>query len=69
MLERLSARHQTRKPNPTDSPTTSAFLSRFNDSKKSIAAQIESSANPSRLPDISAAISDLEKFVVKNSSP
>ncbi|TXG61491.1 hypothetical protein EZV62_012854 [Acer yangbiense] len=70
MLERLSAHHQTRlethPPNPFDSSTTSAFLSRFNDSKKSIATQIESSADPSRLPDISTAISDLEKFVAKN---
>ncbi|KAK0572713.1 hypothetical protein LWI29_036015 [Acer saccharum] len=71
MLERLSACHQTRletlKPDPSDSSTTSAFLSRFNDSKKSIAAQIESSADPSLLPNISAAISDLEKFVAENS--
>ncbi|KAK2664432.1 hypothetical protein Ddye_003006 [Dipteronia dyeriana] len=71
MLERLSARHQTRletwKSDPSDSSTTTAFLSRFNDWKKSIAAQIESSADPSGLPDISAAISDLEKFVAENS--
>ncbi|KAI9169994.1 hypothetical protein LWI28_020807 [Acer negundo] len=71
MLERLSARHQIRletlKPDPSGSSTTLAFLSRFNDSKKSIAAQIKSSADPSRLPDISAAISDLEKFVAENS--
>ncbi|KAK2653837.1 hypothetical protein Ddye_013693 [Dipteronia dyeriana] len=71
MFERLSARHQTwlenRRPDSSDSSTTSAFLSRFIDWKKSIAAQIESSADPSRLPHISAAISDLEKFVAENS--
>ncbi|KAI9191317.1 hypothetical protein LWI28_006852 [Acer negundo] len=69
MLERLSARHHTQletlKPDSPDSSTTSVFLSRFNNSKKYIAAEIESFAD--RLPDISATISDLEKFVAENS--
>ncbi|KAL5749267.1 hypothetical protein ACOSP7_023870 [Xanthoceras sorbifolium] len=71
MLERLSARHQTRletrKPDSPESSATSAFLSRFNDSKKSIDAQLESASDPSRLVDISFTISDLEKLVAENS--
>ncbi|KAK2645441.1 hypothetical protein Ddye_020636 [Dipteronia dyeriana] len=57
------------KPDPCDSSTTSTFLSRFNDSKKYITTEIESSTDTSRLPDISVAISDLEKFVAKISYP
>ncbi|KAK0605120.1 hypothetical protein LWI29_022928 [Acer saccharum] len=50
-----------------DLETRSTFLSNFNNSKKSITAQIKSSIDSSRLPDISATISDLDKFVVENS--
>ncbi|KAJ4713151.1 Tubulin-folding cofactor C-like protein [Melia azedarach] len=71
MLERLSARHQTRletrKSDSPDPSSTSTFFSRFNDLKKSITCQIESGADPSRLPDISSSISDLEKLVAENS--
>ncbi|KAJ4713655.1 Tubulin-folding cofactor C-like [Melia azedarach] len=71
MLERLSARHQTRletrKSDSPESSTASAFLSHFNDLKKSITSQIECAADPSRLPHISSSISDLEKLVAEHS--
>ncbi|KAJ4713663.1 Tubulin-folding cofactor C-like protein [Melia azedarach] len=71
MLERLSARHQTRletrKSDSPESSSTSAFLSRFNDLKKSITSLNESAADPSSLPHISSSISDLEKLVAENS--
>ncbi|KAJ0049600.1 hypothetical protein Pint_16659 [Pistacia integerrima] len=70
MLERLSNRHQTRletrKVDSLDS-STSAFLSRFNDSKNSITSHLQTTTDPSRLPDISASISALEKLVAENS--
>ncbi|KAJ4713660.1 putative Tubulin folding cofactor C [Melia azedarach] len=71
MLERLAARHETLletgKSDSPDSSSTSAFFSRFNDLKKSITSQIESAADPSRLPDVSSSISDLENLVAENS--
>ncbi|PON86152.1 Tubulin-specific chaperone C [Trema orientale] len=89
MLERLANRHQTRLENSlrsaeTDSSSsstlgfesTSSFLSRFADSKRSIEAQIAQCrlTNPSestqlkpQLDWISASISDLEKLVAQNS--
>ncbi|KAF5747352.1 tubulin-folding cofactor C-like [Tripterygium wilfordii] len=80
MLERLSERHQTRLARKSDSPdssleSTSSFLSRFNDCKRSIDTQLAESseliADPSRLKshlvDISSSISNLEKLVAENS--
>lgn len=71
MIDRLSARHQTRletrKPDSPDSSSTSAFLSRFNDHKNSITSQIQSATDSSCLTDISLSISDLEKLVAENS--
>ncbi|KAJ0048313.1 hypothetical protein Pint_16660 [Pistacia integerrima] len=65
-LERLSYRHQTRlETRKVDSPdsSTSTFLSRFNDSKNSITSHLQTTTDPSRLPDISA----LEKLIAENS--
>ncbi|KAJ7945410.1 Tubulin-folding cofactor C-like [Quillaja saponaria] len=87
MLERLSNRNQTRLDNTltrrsegasASSPwfeSTSSFLSRFYDLKRSIESQlVESqidSSDPTRLKShfekISASISDLEKLVAENS--
>lgn len=71
MIERLSARHQTRlearKPDSLDLSSAYTFLSRFNDLKNSITSQIDTAIDPSRLTDISSSISDLEKLVAENS--
>ncbi|KAJ7956808.1 tubulin-folding cofactor C [Quillaja saponaria] len=87
MLEHLSNRHQTRLDNTltrrsechsSSSPSfesTSSFLSRFSDFKRSIESQLAdsriASSHPaglnSHLEKISASISDLEKLVAENS--
>ncbi|KAL0739605.1 hypothetical protein Bca4012_015815 [Brassica carinata] len=79
MLQRFSARHQSRK---SDSPSstfesTSSFLSQFADSKRSIESRIaesrlassseDSSKIKSDLAEISSSIDDLEKLVAANS--
>ncbi|KAM1041636.1 hypothetical protein ACFX2I_030765 [Malus domestica] len=86
MLDRLSNRHQTRLDNSltrrstesdlSSSPSfesTSAFLSRFSNSKSSIESQLAQCrlSNPtqvkSHLNQISSSISDLENLVAENS--
>ncbi|XVF61618.1 hypothetical protein PTKIN_Ptkin08bG0145200 [Pterospermum kingtungense] len=84
MLDRLSNRHQARLGNSlarrsdstNSSESTSSFLSRFSDSKRSIDSQLADASliaqsDPSRLKshfaDISSSISDLEKLVAENS--
>ncbi|KAJ0105858.1 hypothetical protein Patl1_19355 [Pistacia atlantica] len=65
MLERLTNRHQirleTRKLDSPDSSTTT-FLHRFNDSKNSITSHLQTTTDPSRLPDISTVV----KLVAEN---
>ncbi|ESQ53246.1 hypothetical protein EUTSA_v10025595mg [Eutrema salsugineum] len=86
MLERLSARHQARKSDSPDSSSssssstlesTSSFLARFADSKRSIESRIvesrlaSSSADSSKLKsdlaEISLVIANLEKLLAENS--
>lgn len=88
MLERLSARHQARKsdaPDPSSSSSTlestSSFLAKFSDSKRSIESRIaesrlvssssssstDSSKLKSDLAEISLAINNLEKLLAENS--
>ncbi|XP_010437118.1 PREDICTED: tubulin-folding cofactor C [Camelina sativa] len=86
MLERLSARHQARKsdsPDTSSSSTlesTSSFLAKFSDAKRSIESRIaesrlvsssssatDSSKLKSDLADISLAINNLEKLLAENS--
>lgn len=84
MLQRLSARHQARKsdsPDPSSSSSTlestSSFLTRFADSKRSIESRIaesrlassstDSSKLKSDLAEISFAIDNLEKLLAENS--
>ena len=92
MLERLANRHQSRLENtlsrrsaesddssssaPPSFESTSSFLSRFADSKRSIESQIaqcrltptsEATHLKPQLDTISASISDLEKLVAENS--
>ncbi|KAL1190343.1 Tubulin-folding cofactor C [Cardamine amara subsp. amara] len=84
MLERLSARHQARKSDSPDSSSssstlesTSSFLTRFSDSKRSIESRIaesrlvssstDSSKVKSDLAEISFAIDNLEKLLAQNS--
>ncbi|CAN8328576.1 unnamed protein product [Cochlearia groenlandica] len=81
MLERLSARHQSRKSDTSSSSSTiestSSFLSRFADSKRSIESRItesrlastssDSSKLKSDLAEISSAIENLEKLLAENS--
>ncbi|OMO56127.1 hypothetical protein CCACVL1_26753 [Corchorus capsularis] len=84
MLDRLSNRHQARLDNSlarrsdstNSTESTSSFLSRFSDCKKSIDSQFADArliaqSDPSRLKshfaDISSSISELEKLVAENS--
>ncbi|EOA16921.1 hypothetical protein CARUB_v10005145mg [Capsella rubella] len=89
MLERLSARHQARKSDSPDTSSssstlesTSSFLAKFSDARRSIESRIaesrfvssssaSSSTDPSKhksdLADISVAINDLEKLLAENS--
>ncbi|CAA7028078.1 unnamed protein product [Microthlaspi erraticum] len=80
MLQRLSARHQSLKPDsPDSSSSTSSFLARFADSKRSVDSRIaaesrlasSASADTSKLKsdlaEISSAIDDLEKLLAENS--
>ncbi|VYS65453.1 unnamed protein product [Arabidopsis thaliana] len=85
MLERLSARHQARKSDSPDSSSsssstlesTSSFLAKFSDSKRSIESRIaesrlassstDSSKLKSDLAEISVAIDNLEKLLAENS--
>lgn len=86
MLERLSARHQARKSDSPDASSssssstlesTSSFLAKFSDSKRSIESRIaesrlvssstDSSKLKSDLAEISVAINNLEKLLAENS--
>ncbi|XP_010446561.1 PREDICTED: tubulin-folding cofactor C-like [Camelina sativa] len=89
MLERLSARHQARKSDLPDTSSssstlesTSSFLAKFSDAKRSIESRIaesrlvsssssssatDSSKLKSDLADISSAINNLEKLLAENS--
>ncbi|CAH8382191.1 unnamed protein product [Eruca vesicaria subsp. sativa] len=78
MLERFSARHTARKSDSPDSSSTfestSSFLSRFADSKRSIESRIaelrlaaDSSKIKSDLAEISSSINDLESLVAASS--
>lgn len=76
MLERLSNRHQslpTKSSSAASFESTSSFLSRFADSKRSIESLLSQwhTNDPSclkrQLDEISASISDLEKLVAESS--
>ncbi|VVB09797.1 unnamed protein product [Arabis nemorensis] len=85
MLERLSARHQARKSDSSSSSSssstlesTSSFLTKFADSKRSIESRIaesrlvsssstDSSKLKSELAEISFSIDNLEKLLAENS--
>ncbi|KAL0790752.1 hypothetical protein Bca101_006998 [Brassica carinata] len=79
MLQRFSARHHARKSDSHHSSSsstfesTSSFLSRFADSKRSIESRIASSSSDdsakikSDLAEISSSIDDLENLVAANS--